>query len=143
MGPHSSLCPGLWSLFTLGFPEAPTEKDREEFFLNPEASPSSSSIPFIFVGCNFMLDMCMQHLCTHLCVGKPSTGLSLQSPGLGGPAGPALLGTDDVPSGTWTHALGALNPFPGEEGRREKGGCEGLPCCLLPTPCPAMAWARS
>lgn len=118
-------------------------RTEESFFLNPEVSPSSSSTPFILVGCNFMLDTCVQHLCTHLCVGKPSTGLSLQSSGLGGPAGPALLDTDDVPPGTWTHPLGASNPFPGGEGRKEKRGCEGLPCCLLPTPYPAMAWARS
>lgn len=31
----------------------------------------------------------------------------------------ALLGSDGVPPGIWTHPLGALNPFPdGEEGRR-------------------------
>lgn len=30
-GPQGSLCPGLWSLFTLGFPEAPAEKEGGEF----------------------------------------------------------------------------------------------------------------
>lgn len=45
IGPQGSLCPGLWSLFTLGFPEAPAEKEGEfllRFFLNPEAPPGSS-----------------------------------------------------------------------------------------------------
>lgn len=46
IGPQGSLCPGLWSLFTLGFPEAPAEKEGGEFllrfFLNPEAPPGSS-----------------------------------------------------------------------------------------------------
>lgn len=38
-----------------------------------------------------------------------------------GSAGLALLGIDDVSPGTWTHPLGALNPFPGADGRKEKG----------------------
>lgn len=60
-GPQGSLCPGLWSLFTLGFPEAPAEKEGGEFLLcflfKPRSSSWVFSTLFILVGYNFVLDM--------------------------------------------------------------------------------------
>lgn len=127
-GPQGSPCPGLWSLFSLGFLKAPAEKEEFFFFFflfYPETPPSSCSASFILVKCNSVLDTCAHHIIMSTLVCGEAfywAGSAEHSVGHGDSSAPALLGRDKVPSGVWTHPLGALNPFPGREERGLKVG---------------------